>query len=102
MLISRFRNPPKGLLAKMHPANQILKYFTDTTGVIESGQSNVRTLTMQHKFQVGEIVMLKSGGPEMTVSQITNNRGTPLIRTTWFEGGELKRGQFPEESLKSK
>ncbi len=56
---------------------------------------------MQSRFQVGEIVMLKSGGPEMTVSQIANNRGAPLIRTTWFEGSELKRGQFPEESLKS-
>jgi uncharacterized protein YodC (DUF2158 family) len=73
-------------LAKMHSVSNF-KYFTGTTGVIESGQSNVRTLTMQSKFQVGEIVVLKSGGPEMTVSQIANNRGTPLIRTTWFERG---------------
>ena len=57
---------------------------------------------MQSKFQVGEIVVLISGGPEMTVLQIANNRGKPLIRTTWFEGGDLKRGQFSEESLKSK
>jgi uncharacterized protein YodC (DUF2158 family) len=57
---------------------------------------------MQSKFNVGDVVMLKSGGPEMTVSQIANNRGTLLIRTTWFEGDELKHGQFVEDSLQSK
>jgi uncharacterized protein YodC (DUF2158 family) len=57
---------------------------------------------MQSKFQVGEVVVLKSGGPEMTVSEIAKNRGGLLIRATWFEEGELKRGQFSEGSLKSK
>jgi uncharacterized protein YodC (DUF2158 family) len=57
---------------------------------------------MQSKFQVGEVVVLKSGGPEMTVSEIANNRGAPLIRTAWFEEGKLKRGQFSEGSLKAK
>jgi uncharacterized protein YodC (DUF2158 family) len=49
------------------------------------------------KFKVGDIVMLKSGGPKMTVSEVMA-AGT-LVRTTWFAGSRNEKGQFPEEAL---
>lgn len=49
----------------------------------------------------GDVVVLKSGGPPLTVAQITDVSGQPSAIVQWFlESGELKRDVFPMTSLK--
>lgn len=54
---------------------------------------------MADKFKVGDIVQLKSGGPEMTVNSTPVQRGDNYY-TQWFAGKKLESGRFPENSLK--
>ncbi|BFN31043.1 DUF2158 domain-containing protein [Vibrio parahaemolyticus] len=49
-------------------------------------------------FQTGEIVKLKSGGPDMTVQSTANTSGTHFY-CQWFAGKKLERGSFPADSL---
>jgi uncharacterized protein YodC (DUF2158 family) len=51
---------------------------------------------MSDTFQPGEMVELKSGGPDMTVEAIQPN----LVCCIWFVGADVKRGQFPPAALK--
>ncbi|MEZ8657028.1 YodC family protein [Vibrio splendidus] len=46
-------------------------------------------------FKTGDIVKLKSGGPDMTV-QSTSPIG---YWCQWFAGKKMERGQFPKDSL---
>ena len=48
------------------------------------------------QFDVGTIVKLKSGGPEMTV-QTQEREG--YIYAQWFAGKKLEQGRFPVSSL---
>jgi uncharacterized protein YodC (DUF2158 family) len=48
------------------------------------------------KFQVGDIVRLKSGGPEMTVERALVGSE---YRCQWFAGKKLESGDFPEAGL---
>ncbi|EHZ2751565.1 DUF2158 domain-containing protein [Vibrio parahaemolyticus] len=53
-------------------------------------------------FNVGDIVKLKSGGPDMTVKEVRTNRDDEFngnYRCQWFAGKKLDLGDFPEESL---
>jgi uncharacterized protein YodC (DUF2158 family) len=52
---------------------------------------------MAHKFVVGDIVKLKSGGPEMTVN--ARFSGPITYRCQWFAGKKLENGVFPEDSV---
>jgi uncharacterized protein YodC (DUF2158 family) len=53
---------------------------------------------MSHRFKVGDIVKLKSGGPVMTVTSIVpGERG--LVRTSWFAGSKNERDAFPTDAL---
>ena len=45
---------------------------------------------MAEKFEKGETVLLKSGGPLMTVANVEEE----LIHTTWFQDGEQRFGEF--------
>lgn len=48
-------------------------------------------------FEVGNIVKLKSGGPEMTVRGWSDlNKG---YSCQWFAGKKLEQGYFPLDSL---
>jgi uncharacterized protein YodC (DUF2158 family) len=49
------------------------------------------------KFNVGDIVKLKSGGPDMTVQNI--GAGGNGYRCQWFAGKKLEDGFFSTESL---
>lgn len=51
-------------------------------------------------FQKGDIVKLKSGGPEMTVDTLPN-KYTPHYVCQWFAGKKLERGGFNAESLEA-
>lgn len=52
------------------------------------------------KYQVGDIVRLRSGGPEMTVQTIPEDRHHhDHYRCQWFAGKKLEYGNFKEDSL---
>jgi uncharacterized protein YodC (DUF2158 family) len=56
----------------------------------------------ESKFAKGEIVKLKSGGPEMTVDRIHTNiydQFSGKYSCKWFSGDELQEGDFDEETL---
>lgn len=55
-------------------------------------------------FAVGQIVKLKSGGPEMTVERVfppseINDDPTKTYRCAWFAGKKLEHGIFPPAAL---
>lgn len=64
---------------------------------------------MEPLFKIGDVVKLKSGGPEMTISILVNERephnlaSIPHFRGTyeckWFEGDSLKSGNFFQDTL---
>jgi uncharacterized protein YodC (DUF2158 family) len=58
---------------------------------------------MASEFKVGDIVKLKSGGPEMTVEREFVNydtkKTTGRYECQWFAGKKLESGQFQEDSL---
>jgi len=57
----------------------------------------------EEEIKVGDVVMLKSGGPEMTVEDIGDYRGSggPSngAKCTWFVEGEKKTEVFAIEAL---
>lgn len=54
---------------------------------------------MADEFKVGEIVQLKSGGPEMTVSNTNLFDKDDHVKCQWFGGRKLDQGAFPTASL---
>ncbi|SPF77029.1 hypothetical protein ALP8811_02050 [Aliiroseovarius pelagivivens] len=54
---------------------------------------------MARDFEVGEVVMLKSGGPEMTVKKAETTFGDNDVQCQWFGGRKLESGYFPPASL---
>ena len=57
-------------------------------------------MAAQAKFAVGDIVKLKSGGPEMTVQTVPDSSGQ-YYNCQWFAGKKLESGRFPANSLES-
>ena len=56
------------------------------------------------KYQIGDIVKLNAGGPEMAIKE--TQPGYPsgkqffgTYRCQWFSGKKLDHGDFPEDSL---
>ena len=54
---------------------------------------------MPAKFTIGDIVVLKSGGPDMTICSVPE-RGASHYGCQWFSGKKLEHGYFQAESLK--
>lgn len=54
------------------------------------------------KFSPGDIVILKSGGPDMTILSIddVSESGTVYYACAWFAGKKKEHGRFPEASLR--
>lgn len=50
---------------------------------------------MSQTFSVGDTVVLKSGGPLMTIESI----GDEIVWCAWFVNDDKKRGQFPPDTL---
>ena len=57
-------------------------------------------MSKSNSYVVGDIVKIKSGGPEMTVRTVPTE-GTKFYRCQWFAGKKLEQGDFPGESLES-
>ena len=59
---------------------------------------------IEQKFKVGDIVTLKSGGQEMTVTELVINSKTKtyngLVDCQWFIGNSLKKLSFNQDALK--
>lgn len=49
------------------------------------------------KFEVGDVVKLNAGGPEMSVNEILPDYNE--YRCQWFFGKKLEEGLFDERSL---
>jgi uncharacterized protein YodC (DUF2158 family) len=49
-------------------------------------------------FKVGEVVRLKSGGPDMTVAEV-GGIDPDDVMCQWFGGKKLETGVFPWKSL---
>lgn len=54
---------------------------------------------MPNQYTTGDIVQLKSGGPDMTVKERVSTVDN-TYRCQWFAGKKLESGVFPEDSLK--
>ena len=54
---------------------------------------------MNKKFKIGQIVQLKSGGPEMTVSDLKVYAQPDHVECKWFGGRKLEKGHFHVDSL---
>ena len=50
------------------------------------------------KFDVADIVQLRSGGPKMSVQNPSVFDG--LVEACWFAGAKLEKGKFKPESLR--
>lgn len=57
----------------------------------------------QPKYNIGDQVQLKSGGPCMTINELikhyTSEEFEGKYRCQWFAGKKLDNGVFPEDSL---
>lgn len=61
---------------------------------------------MANKFNHGDIVVMKSGGPPMTVDKVPGDPqsfGGPLTEyhCEWFKGATAQRGSFGEHLLEA-
>jgi uncharacterized protein YodC (DUF2158 family) len=53
-----------------------------------------------NEFKPGDVVVLKSGGPKMTVAQAGyDNYNRPTVWCDWFEGHKKVSATFPPTSL---
>jgi len=52
---------------------------------------------MSNSYKIGQVVKLKSGGPEMTVRGYFDHQSG--YQCQWFAGKKLEQGYFPEDSL---
>ncbi|MDA5481841.1 DUF2158 domain-containing protein [Yersinia intermedia] len=53
---------------------------------------------MSDEFKAGDIVKLKSGGPDMTVKVFLSSQGNSFL-CQWFAGKKLEQGYFKPDSL---
>lgn len=51
------------------------------------------------QFKIGDVVRLKSGGPPMTVTYVSEEYGRKLSCRWFVQGHEVRQDQFPPEAL---
>ncbi|RWH32208.1 DUF2158 domain-containing protein [Mesorhizobium sp.] len=49
-------------------------------------------------YKVGDVVVLKSGGPKMT---ITESGGGDRVGAMWFAGAKREHGTFPVDAIEA-
>lgn len=52
------------------------------------------------EIKTGNVVQLKSGGPNMTVDSVENDSGTTVAACSWFLNNQRESGRFPTATLK--
>lgn len=62
------------------------------------GGSYTPTPPATQRFRIGDVVTLKSGGPDMTIVGVNVLRG-PAYAVTWFDGRKQGGTTFPEDAL---
>lgn len=50
-------------------------------------------------MRVGDVVRLKSGGPDMTVAELGMPEGEPRVWCEWFSGTEKRCAPFHPEMV---
>jgi uncharacterized protein YodC (DUF2158 family) len=50
---------------------------------------------MSNNFKAGDVVVLKSGGPKMTVTRVEGSH----VFCSWFVGTKSEKGNFPPDAL---
>ena len=54
-----------------------------------------------HSYQAGEVVCLKSGGPDMTIEAVQTNLDVTIVTCVWFVEKTLYRTTLPVSALTS-
>ena len=62
---------------------------------------------MSKQFKIGDVVKLKSGGPDMTIKKLDSTYDTKQSKNVWlssytcqwFAGKKLESGSFPHDSV---
>ncbi|MGP2502285.1 YodC family protein [Pantoea ananatis] len=62
---------------------------------------------MSNQFKVGDVIKLKSGGPDMTIKKLdttydSNSKKYVWLKSytcQWFAGKKLESGSFPHDSV---
>jgi len=61
---------------------------------------------MEQKFKIGDVVILKSGGPKMTITNDKTGVDMSLGNVwngrydcKWFDGDSMQKSRFPQDSL---
>ena len=54
---------------------------------------------MSDEFKVGDVVRLKSGGPNLTIKKVGTAAGKPTVWCVWFEDAKMLEGQFAPGTL---
>lgn len=78
----------QAVIAEVASINQGVKKDSAATSASES--------LAQTQLKVGDVVMLKSGSPVMTVSEVRQDQS---ILCVWFMGSDDKRGVFAHDML---
>jgi len=60
----------------------------------------MKKMAKDQEFKIGDIVRLKSGGPDMTVQRF--DVAYAYYTCQWFAGKKLESGDFKEASLERK
>jgi uncharacterized protein YodC (DUF2158 family) len=55
---------------------------------------------MAHTLKSGDVVQLKSGGPDMTVNFVENDGATEVAGCSWFINNKKESSRFPTATLK--
>ena len=54
-----------------------------------------------HSYQAGEVVCLKSGGPDMTIESVQSGTDVVIVTCVWFVDKTLYRTTLPVSALTS-
>lgn len=60
------------------------------------------TQERQPLYEIGDIVKLSAGGPDMAIESLVSDRTAGFTGTyyaQWFAGKKIDKSRFPEESL---
>lgn len=55
---------------------------------------------MSDALKAGDVVMLRSGGPSMTITAVGDRYGTESAWCSWFDGKKEASGVFPLPTLR--